>query len=390
MFSTAEGDEAASIENSAATIAELEDIEPLQGMWLLRMLTTQAPVLEKAALFWHGHFATSVEKVGSPTLMWRQYLTLRQGALGPFEPLLLEMARDPAMLRWLDNNRNRRGQPNENFSREIMELFSLGRGNYTEADIQEAARAFSGWHERNGRFWFNQRAHDDGRKTVFGQVGALGGEDVVHLCATQPACSRFLARKLLAFYAAPNPPGTIVEEFAGILREHDLALGPALRHLLSSRWFFSAEVRRALIKGPIDFCIGALRSLSARCNMRTLARGLGEMGQALFAPPTVKGWDGDRAWINSHTLLVRGRFAAGLARNAGSLNASVPWTQIHEKLSAGRELTADRVIQLLHQGSLPPSVQGLLREAATEEGDGETALRELVFLVLTLPEYQLS
>jgi uncharacterized protein (DUF1800 family) len=181
------------------------DLGDLQSWWAHRLLESANPLVEKMALFWHGHFATSNAKVQSLDEMAAQNDLFRRHALGNFRELLHDVSRDVAMLNWLDGNANRRRQPNENFARELMELFSLGVGNYSEKDIQEAARAFSGWHVRNGEFWFNAIQHDTSEKAVFGQTGNFDGDDVVELCLKQEAAPRFLATKLLRFFVTPSP-----------------------------------------------------------------------------------------------------------------------------------------------------------------------------------------
>ncbi len=201
-----ENDEFRTADAALAQLAvDSNDISDLKAWWAHRIVRSANPLVEKMTLFWHNHFATSNAKVGSAKQMAAQNALLRSQALGSFRELLRAMASDVAMLVWLDGNANRRRQPNENFARELLELFALGVGNYSEHDIQEAARAFTGWHVRQGKFWFNGRQHDDGIKQVFGVSANFDGGDVVDLCLAQPACPRFLAAKLLRCFVSPSP-----------------------------------------------------------------------------------------------------------------------------------------------------------------------------------------
>lgn len=280
----------------------------LKMWWLHRLAAGTAPLHEKLTLFWHNHFATSIAKVNSVPQMLRQNELLRTSALQEFGPLLQAITRDPAMLVWLDSNTNRKRHPNENFAREIMELFSLGVGSYTEADIQEAARAFTGWHLRNGEFWLNTEQHDGRSKTVFGQAGKFNGEDIVRMCAEHPACATFLSTKLLKLLVEPTPSAELVQHAAERLRTHQLNLKPWLRELLLSTGFHDVTLRGRIIRPPAEFVLGTLQLLGNRVRYNRAAEVLAELGQDVFAPPSVKGWDGHKQWITTATLLHRSRF----------------------------------------------------------------------------------
>src|SRR4030095_6600645 len=182
----------------------------MKRWWIYRMTFTHRPLEEKMTLFWHGHFATSARKVRNTSLMYLQNLLFREYALGDFHRLLLAVSKDPAMILWLDNQQNRRGRPNENYAREIMELFTMGLGNYSERDVKDAARAFTGWHVRNGSFAFSRFQHDFWKKTVLGTRGDLNGDEVVAILVRQPATARFLARKLVKFFVSDPPDESMV------------------------------------------------------------------------------------------------------------------------------------------------------------------------------------
>jgi hypothetical protein len=297
--------------------------DPLQlrVWWLSAMMESGHPLREKLTLFWHNHFATSYAKVRSTRLMFDQNVTLRKHALGHFRPFLLDVSRDPAMLVWLDSNSNAKGKPNENYAREVMELFSLGVGHYTEKDIQEAARAFTGWHvdsipnRDELRFEFKDYDHDFGPKTVFGHTGNWNGDDVVRLCCDKPECAPFLAGKLYAYLVSETPPpqallAPLVERF----RKTDYDIADLVRMMLGSRLFFSEHAYRKRVKWPVEYALLTVRSIVPdRAPLGDLLDPLAKMGQPLFAPPNVKGWRTGTDWLNSATLLARNNFAESVA-----------------------------------------------------------------------------
>src|SRR5262249_16709233 len=297
----------------------------LQGWWLYRMILTPPPLRERMTLFWHNHFATSIVKVKSPALMKQQNLLLRKHALGKFHPFLLEMSKDPAMLIWLDSNSNVKAHPNENYAREVMELFSLGVGNYTEKDIREAARAFTGWHTDGEEYEFNPGFHDDGEKTVLKHTGNWDGGDIVRILLEEKSCARFLVRKLYRNFVSENqqPPEALLEPLCEQLRKNDYDVAAVLRTMLASNHFFSDYAFRQRIKSPVDFTIGTVRSVaSGQLPQSVLVTRLEGMGQDLFAPPNVKGWTGAQAWLNTSTILTRQNFGQAVAM--GTLWNNVP------------------------------------------------------------------
>ncbi|MDY3561699.1 DUF1800 domain-containing protein [Gemmata sp. JC673] len=298
----------------------------LRVWWLYAMTEGGHPLREKLALFWHNHFATSYAKVRSTSLMYEQNVTIRKHALGKFRPFLLDMSKDPAMLVWLDSNRNVKGAPNENYAREVMELFSLGVGNnnYTEKDIQEAARALTGWHHdaEVKQFEFNRELHDDGTKTVFGKTGRWTGEDVVRLCCDHAACPKFLVSKLYTFLVSEEaPPKGLLAPLADQFRKSDYDIAALVRTVLGSRLFFSAHAYRKRVKWPVECALGAVRTaVATRVPLADLLEPLAKMGQALFSPPNVKGWRTGTDWLNSATLLSRNNFAEKVATGRWNQN----------------------------------------------------------------------
>jgi len=273
------------------------------------------PFQEKMTLFWHGHFATSFEKVRDPYFLWQQNETLRQKATGNFNQLVIAVAKDPAMLLYLDGAQSRKGKPNENFGREVMELFTLGEGHYTELDIQQAARAYTGWGINRDRihFEYNPRNHDDGPKTIFGKTANYSGEDVLNLICAQPQCAKFISAKLWRFFAQDEPPQPIVEALAAEFHGHGMDIKHLISVMLRSREFYSPDIIRGQIKSPVQWLIASTHQLEAPLPTQPMALAmLLQLGEELFQPPNVKGWDGGAAWITTNNLLDRYNFAAAL------------------------------------------------------------------------------
>jgi uncharacterized protein (DUF1800 family) len=277
----------------------------IQQTWLERLRGGSAPLAEKLALFWHGHFATSDAKIQDPALMWTQYRLLRSRGTGRFADLLLGVSRDVAMIRWLDQNANRKGHANENYARELQELFSLGIGNYTETDVREVARAFTGWHSRHHEFMYEAAFHDDGEKTIHGKTGPFGGEEVIAILADLPACARFLAGKLLRFFSHPDPSAEEVEAVAAALRAADLSVRAGLEAVFRGPGFRAAGHRLSLVKGPVEFVVGSLRAAGVPEVPPFVHGALDRMGQILFRPPSVKGWPSGTAWLTSGAVVER-------------------------------------------------------------------------------------
>jgi uncharacterized protein (DUF1800 family) len=365
------------------------DIVDLRAWWANRMLYSANPLVEKLSLFWHSHFATSNAKVRSVRQMEAQNALFRRYALGSFRALLQAVARDVAMLVWLDGNANRRRQPNENYARELFELFALGVGNYSEGDIKEAARAFSGWHVRKGEFWYNSLQRDNGEKTVFGETGNFDGDDIADLSLKQDAAPRFLAKKLLHFFVTPSAPDEVVAELAACIRENDYEMKPVLRRLFSSTIFFAPEARHSIIKSPADFVLGSQRTLETRVNLRESVNLMTQLGQSLFEPPTVEGWKGGRTWINSATMLGRANFAAeltmggrfGQIADPADAAARLGWHDSRDAL--------DYYIELLLSRDAPSAREAIEEYLMRATGPLGRRLRGVVHLLLTLPEFNL-
>lgn len=281
--------------------------------WIERMVESPRPLEERMTLFWHGHFTSGAREVKRSLFMFEQNQMLRRNAMGPFRELVLAVSRDRAMLVYLDNARNRKAQPNENFARELLELFTLGEGRYGEEDIKAAARAFTGWSLDREGFRFYRIAHDYGRKTFLGKTGAWDGEDIVDIILEQPACAEHLARKLLTFFVEPEPDGALVAALAREIRRREYRLRPVMHTLLSSRAFYAPRARGALVKSPVDLLVGAARQFGLSIHQLDQAeRALANLGQTLMQPPNVRGWPGGPHWITTATLANRYNSAASL------------------------------------------------------------------------------
>jgi len=333
----------------------------IQQVWLDRMASGACPLAEKLAFFWHGHFATSDAKVQEPALMWTQYQRFRRHGAGRFGPLVLEVSRDVAMIRWLDGNANRKGQANENYARELQELFTLGIGNYTEADIREIARAFTGWGSRHHDFVFSDEFHDHGDKTVHGKTGDLDGGDVVTILTTLPACHRFIATKLLRFFSHPDPTPEEVAEIADVLESTGGDIRAALFVMFLSPGFLDDRRARALVKSPVEVLVHGMRTVGMKETPLWVHGSLERMGQILFRPPSVKGWPDGTAWLTSAAVVERMKAARRLAKGAPD--------------------AADRIVDLALDGQAPPPLSEALAKAAGEER---------VALALASPEFQLA
>jgi uncharacterized protein (DUF1800 family) len=389
------------LDDMGRRIAASAELEKLQGWWLYRMLYTPHPLRERVTLLWHNHFATSAAKVTQLPLMLRQNQLLREHALGSFRPLLLQISRDPAMLIWLDSNSNTKGKPNENYAREVMELFSLGVGNYTEQDIQEAARAFTGWRAEGGEYVFEKSLHDFDAKTVLGQTGEWNGDDVVRILLDQDVAARFLIRKLFREFISEveTPSDELIEPLADALRKADYDISACLGTMLRSRLFFSEQAYRRRMKSPVEYVVGLLKTFDAKVSLEDLARAMEGLGQSLFAPPNVKGWDGGAAWLNSATLLARHNLAWRLVGGQDdSFQQKInPLVLVKRQGGSSRAEQIDFLLKLILQGDVNDAAEKkLVVFAETDDSTDDfgalddARLRELTHSILLMPEYQLS
>lgn len=299
--------------------------DELRAWWLGEMFVTPTPLTERMTLFWHNHFTSGQDKVEYPQLMAAQNALLRRYAFGRFGDLLHAVAKDPAMLLYLDGASNKRGRPNENFAREVMELFTLGEGHYSQRDVTEAARAYTGWSLDPDTFAyvFKPEQHDAALKTVLGQTGPFDGDRTLDILLAQPQTARWIMGKLWREFIGQPPDGDALEPLAARFRDSGYDLKLALRLLLSSPAFWDANHRGALVKSPAEFVAGTVRMFGIGYgDPAGFVPTLRALGQNLFYPPNVKGWPGGSNWINSSTLLAREQFVDQMFRSTAPLEAA--------------------------------------------------------------------
>ena len=334
----------------------------LRDWWFREMLNTPSPLTEKMTLFWHNHFATSQQKVHFAPLIYRQNTLLRRNALGNFSNMLHEMSRDPAMLIYLDGANSRKQQPNENFGREVMELFTLGEGNYTEKDIKEVARAFTGWSidRETGQFMFRRAVHDYGDKTIFGKTGNFEGDQVLDMILKRPETAQFITGKLWREFVSTKPDEKEVKQLAAIFQSSGYNIGKLMRLILSSDAFYALDNRATLIKSPVEFVVGTLKTFDIETpNLRPFVLTAALLGQNVFAPPNVKGWPGGEAWINTATLLGRKQLLDRLFRN-------------EDRMEVTMRAMDDMAARMGEQGQMqgPPGKEGRMARQMERSMDG--------------------
>ncbi|WP_151087114.1 DUF1800 domain-containing protein [Hymenobacter baengnokdamensis] len=383
--------------------------------WMDKMATSPGQLREKVALFWHGHFACRTRRPDDSLALLN---TIREKALGKFPDLLLAVSQEPAMLQFLNNQQNRKEHPNENFAREVMELFTLGRGNYTENDVKEAARAFTGWsYDAQSRFTFRERQHDAGPKTLLGQTGNFGGEDALRIIMQQPAAATFLVTKLYRFFVNDVPNPAHIEPLAAAFRKSHYDIGDLLERMFSADWFYEPAAMATIIKSPVVLVAGLRRTLNLKVdNDRQLLGYQKALGQTLFMPPNVAGWPGGRAWIDSSSLLLRLQLPSILFKNAefavrlkDDENDITPQTTGRERTVKTTETThlplapiqqllggappesqPQLLADFLLQAPLRPENLALVQQAAAKAATPEERLRNTLVSLLSLPEYQLA
>jgi len=395
-------------------------IQEMQKWWLKRMIETPKPLEEKMTLFWHGHFATNYRTIENSYHMLLQNDMFRRNAMGNFGELLFALIRDPAMLAYLDNNDSRKGKANENLAREIMELFALGIGNYGEKDIKEGARALTGFTFKDDAFEFVQGNHDGGEKQILNRSGNFDGDDFVRIILEQRACAAFITRKLYSFFVSDVPPDerggaselpteqrTVLKELASTFLGAKYDLKPVLRRMFLSRHFYSPRFMAEQIKSPVQLVVGAVRSLNVPVrDLSILNDALDLMGQNIFLPPSVKGWEGGRSWINTSTLFVRQNIMAFLiaGKKPQGYDATADTQKYDPKtllaqlkpegtapgISTEASDIADYLLRLT-LGHAPESAKAELVAFMTSGGKviSDDRLTGTLLLITAMPEYQL-
>lgn len=402
---------AARLERQRREQSDRRQMGEVQKWWLKRMIETPRPLEEKMTLFWHGLLATNYRTIENSYHMYMQNQLFRRHALGSYADLLTGLIRDPAMIAYLDNNDSRKGRPNENLAREIMELFSLGLGNYTEHDIKEGARALTGYTFNDDEFTFQANNHDNGGKTILGQSGNFDGDGFVRIILDQPACSRYIARRLYSFFVADVPPDErggakglptaqrqVLSQLAWSLGQNQYRIKPALRRLFLSEHFYEERFMNDQVKSPVMLVVGAVRSLNTPVrDLSTLNDALDLMGQRIFFPPSVKGWEGGRSWINTSTYYVRQNtlafLVAGKKPQGYDGTAQTQPYDARNLLKGKADAPDDAAEGLLRLavGWVPAAAkETLVGFAAARKNalDAET-VNGMLLLVTAMPEYQL-
>jgi uncharacterized protein (DUF1800 family) len=397
-------------------IDDRRNSDPTNAWWLYRMINTANPLQEKMALFWHGLFATAYEKIENGRAMASQIDLFRQHCLGNFRTILVKISRDPAMIIWLDNNTNHKGTPNENYGRELLELFSMGVGNYTEDDVKECARAFSGWTIANFNarypwgpypmdFEYRPQDHDDGEKTFLGQQGRFNGEDIIDIIVRQPATGRFVAAKLYNFFVSDDPaPADAIETLSGAYFESNYDIRSVMRVLFNSDFFKNAVY--AKVKSPAEMVASVLRLVG---DFQEPRPGLLEttyeskyMGQELLNPPTVEGWHTGREWIDSGSLVGRVNFSAD---QVGNLDQPGVRDIVERLAGRGTSMTPEELVDgcleligpLEVAAKTRTSLLGKARAAGELRSDTESSKREfarrvaeMLQLIVATREFQFA
>ena len=403
--------------------SELRNIYSASGYWLYRIITTENPLEEKIALFWHSLFATGYSKINQARGLLNQIDMFRRFGLGSFPTLLVELSKDPSMIIWLDNNQNHKGAINENYGRELLELFSMGIGNYTEQDIKEAARAFTGWTLGNaeymavraskdsiwpyGRiawhFGYRPDDHDDGEKTFLGETGNLNGEDVIDIIARNPATARFVSTRLFQSFAADSVEDEgekVIETMMASYFDSGYEIRSVLRTLFNSTYFKSERARYARIKGPVEQIVGALHLAGSyrtpTLGIEKVAEQAFYMGQGLLDPPTVEGWHEGDEWIDSGALVERTNFVSvelGDATKPG-VRSMIERLAKQNGGSMRPDEVVDRCLDLLGAVDVSDRTREALTEHVARGGELDPAadsvdrVAEVFSLISASPEFQ--
>ena len=406
LLASAGGDDSATDAKLAAYGLDLTKPADIVSWWLARMALTERPLLEKMTLFWHGLLTSGFEKTGAKRarLLLDQNAFFRAHAFDRFDVLLKGVVRDPAMMLWLDLQTSRAGHPNENYARELMELFTLGDGNYTEQDVRESARAHTGYSlTRDATFVFRPALHDNGEKTFLGETGNFDADAIVDILLRQAPAPAHFARRLFAFFAYPDPDDATLAPIAAVVKSSGFDAKAIVRAVLTSDAFYAPQAYRAIVKSPTDYVVGVARSIGVKSDGRALAGASRNMGQVLFDPPNVAGWPGGDAWIGTSTWFARVNFAAALANGSAAgrrrQQADIPdVVGLFDPPPASSSDAVARIGALLLDGQMADASKealvGYLDDggafASLTDARRDERLRGLVALVLASPEYQLA
>jgi len=386
--------------------AQNEKSRDLNIAWVNKMINTDAPLREKMTLFWHGHFAC---RSNNPFFAQQLNNIQRENGLGSFKTLLVEVSKSPAMLQYLNNQQNRKGKPNENFARELMELFTIGRGNYTEQDIKESARSFTGWaYDKEGSFVFRKNLHDDGTKTFFGKTGNFDGESIIDIILENPKTANFISRKVYKFFVNETINEAHVKELADHFYKSRYDISALMKKMFTSDWFYDPQNLGNKIKSPAEFIVGLSREFYVTYNKpQVLIQLQSSLGQYLFNPPNVAGWPGGQSWIDSSSLMLRMRIPS-LVLNDGEIDFSGKADPEDEAIIALNRSTKQKAVKSFVNatadwpkflGTFPKDftplalaqflLQPKLNDKITKLISNNKGLKSTTIEITSMPEYQL-
>lgn len=400
-----------------------ENLKNLNTAWLDEMVNSEAQLREKMSLFWHGHFACRIINIYYQQLLLD---AIRTNALENFGDLLMAVSKSAAMLNFLNNQQNKKRHPNENFAREVMELFTLGRGNYTEQDVKEAARAFTGWgFQLNGDFVFRQLLHDDGSKTFLGKTGNFTGEDIINILLEQKQTATFITKKIYRFFVNDTADATQVNWLAERFYDSGYNIRGLMKDIFTSAWFYDEKNIGSHIKSPVELLVGIRRTLSVEINNEAVQLLLQRaLGQLLFYPPNVAGWPGGKTWIDSSTIMLRLRIPQLFAedemmnialkpdddqqmgmdenmnvpakkgndgpgkKNRLTINATIDWSKYAQEFSSVPRNNLYDVLETVLLQTAPNSLNAALN-AAINTSSREAYIKSTTIALMSTPEYQL-
>ncbi|MDA4128204.1 MAG: DUF1800 domain-containing protein [Thaumarchaeota archaeon] len=365
------------------------ELNNLATWWLNRMVKTNRPLEEKMTLFWHNHFATGYSKVQNGYLMYKQNEFFRTNALGNFKDILSGITADGAMLVWLDGNQNRKGNPNENFAREVMEVFSTGRGPYTEDDVKAGALAFTGYKiDTNGNGVFDPNLHDGSVKTFLGHTGNFGPADIIDILVSHPSTAANLSNELFSFFAYPSPSPDTVKNLSQVYLDSGHSIKALVQAILTSPEFMSSQAYMSQIKSPAEFVAGSLRSLGATADPVKSVTSMSHMGQMLFDPPSVFGWPSGLGWIDTASVLERYNFP--LLLQTSQENPSSNLAPAAFGGSTPDSAAIDQLIRPLHSEGLPTEFMHVIESSTASLSDPVQKTKNAVRLAMASPFYNIN
>lgn len=379
-----------------------ELIKELNKVWFQQLFNSQTVLRDQMCLFWTNHFVAADNNI-IQTLQYHE--TIRNYALGNFKDFVLAISKTPLMIGYLNNKQNKKEHPNENFARELMELFTLGEGNYTEKDIQESARAFTGWFSKKNEFFFNKNQHDQGTKTFMGKTGNFNGEDIINIILEQKQCASFICTKLYKYFVNPIANEKHIGEMTELFYK-DYHIGNLMKHIFMSKWFYDDQNIGVKIKSPVELLVGIHNVFPYQFEKSKTFEFLQfNLGQKLLSPPNVAGWPGDKQWIDANTIMLRLKLVSKLAQqNAIEMFEEIKFEEEFEYFNTKNQnkpvlLTAQidwqlfehefantsnqTIANILLNTPLSPSAQYILKESINQNP------KDFCIEMMSLPEYQL-